>query len=121
MNTNILLRKLSESYWPLTFHKKYLQYLDDNNIIAEADRTTLRRGFRKPVAGFRYEGGRMSQRACFDTMKDYVHLSEKGQGFNPTLRFSIPDFGVMTETQFLRLNNSIIHDRIKFILNELTE
>ncbi len=42
------------------------------------------------------------QAAYFDTVKDYIHLSERGRGFKPTIRFSIPDFDVTKEANFIR-------------------
>lgn len=113
--------EISEKYRPLSFHERYRHYLEANNIFEEATRTTIRSGFHKPVAGFRFDGGRMCQRAYFDTMKDYVHLSGNGQGFNPILRFSIPDFGVATEAQFLRLDSCFIRTRINDMLNDLID
>ena len=115
-------RKLSitiaSTYYPLDFHSRYLRYLDNPEVNNEAERVTRRQGFRRPVAGFRYDGGRMSQRAYFDTMKDYVHLSELGAGFKPTIRLSIADFGVMTESQFIMLDFNFLQEKIRqMILN----
>jgi hypothetical protein len=113
-------RKLSitiaSTYYPLDFHSRYLGFLDNPEVNKEAERVTRRQGFRRPVAGFRYDGGRMSQRAYFDTMKDYVHLSELGAGFKPTIRFSIADFGVMTESQFIMLDYNFIKEKIKQLI-----
>jgi len=115
-------RKLSiaiaNAYHPLDFHKRYLNFLDNAEVIAECEKVTRRTGFRKPVHGFQYAGGRMSQRAYFDTMKDYVHLSERGMGFKSTLRFSIADFGVTSETKFLELDSSLIEERISNIIEK---
>lgn len=63
----------------------------------------------------------MSQRAYFDTMKDYIHLSSNGQGFSTTLRFAIPDFGVLSETDFLRLDSPFIKNRIIDMLTAILD
>lgn len=112
---------ISASHCVLPFHARYLSYCEDSDVIAEAYRTTRRAGFRRAVAGFRYDGGRMSQRAYFDTMKDYIHLSSNGQGFSTTLRFAIPDFGVLSETDFLRLDSPFIKNRIIDMLTAILD
>jgi len=103
---------ISASHCVLPFHARCLSYCEDTDVLAEAYRTTRRVGFRRAVAGFRYDGVRMSQRAYFDTMKDYCHFSSKGQGFSTTLRFAIPDFDVLRESDFLRLDSTFIKNRI---------
>lgn len=112
---------IAKAYCSLSFHERYLSYCKDPEVIAEVNRVTMRSGFHRPVAGFRYEGGRMSQRAYFDTLKDYVHLSEAGQGFNPIIRFAVRDFDVMTTAAFINLDASFIQERINYMLKNLAD
>jgi len=91
MHYRQLLERRAQSACPLSFHHQYLLYLKNPSAISEANRTANRIGFHKPVAEFRYDGGHLSQRAYFDTMKDYMYLSkvDKGLGLLFDLLFLI--------------------------------
>lgn len=108
--------ELEKNFLPLSFNDRYLQFLNNDSIIESARRKNMIKGFCKPVCGFKFDGGRICQRAYFDTMKDYAHLSEHGKGLEPIIRFSIPDFGVNTEPKFLRMSEYDIQQRIKYLL-----
>lgn len=108
--------ELENQYIPLSHNDRYLKFLNDDDIIELARRKNTISGFCKRVCGFNFVGGRICQRAYFDMMKDYAHLSEHGKGLEPFLRFSIPDFGVNNEPKFLRMSDSDVKERLTNLL-----
>lgn len=46
----------------------------------------------KPKTGFDYIGGRIAQRAYYDTLRDVIHLSKSNNTFSPLIRMSAYEF-----------------------------
>jgi len=72
--------------------------------------------------GFHYfSGGRARQRAYYDTLKDYAHLSALNPDLSPILRFNIFEFESVAKKSFLNIpmNNLIV--MIKDKINYLSE
>jgi hypothetical protein len=104
--------ELSKQILPLDFHEHYLELIESAEVKHEMQAVTKRTGFRKPVPGFQIENGRMFQRAYFDFLKDYAHLSEKFRQLSPIVRFAIPDFGAKDNSQFLRISENTVQKLI---------
>lgn len=103
---------------PLAFHQRYYRYFNESDVMAMVNRTTQRIGFRRAARGFNCAGGRTKQRAYFDVMKDYIHLSERGREFRPIIRFAISDFDVVSTQAFQNLNGEFIQNRIRDVLRD---
>ena len=53
---------------------------------------TSNSGYTKTKTGFNYAGGRIAQRAYYDTLRDVAHLSPKNQSLAPPLRVAAFEF-----------------------------
>jgi len=105
--------KLSEQTLPLDFHNHYLMLIETQEVKDKMQAVIRRSGFRKPVAGFQFENGRMFQRAFFDFLKDYAHLSEEYSSFSPIMRFTMPDFEAMSGNEFLHISDNTLREIIE--------
>jgi hypothetical protein len=110
MRTEII--ELSKYALPLDFHDHYLMLIETKEVKDKMQVVTQRYGFRKPVAGFQYENGRMFQRAYFDFLKDYAHLFEGCTDFSPIIRFAMPDFEAMSGNEFLYIPDNELREMI---------
>ncbi len=113
----LAIDKMSSEY-PLEYHERYLTYFKDPEVMNTMIGVTNRAGFHKAVPGFNFDGGRMVQRAFFDTLKDYIHFMNVNDGFMPIIRFALPDFGV-NSAQFLRMDKTVIKNVIEERLDSI--
>ena len=65
-------------------HKEFIQWLQESNEKIS--------GYIEPKRGFYYPGGRIAQRAYYDSLRDTAHLSPKNESFQPPLRFAKKQF-----------------------------
>ena len=108
--------ELSQYELPLDFYDRYLKLIRTQEIKDEVQKKTSRSGYRAKVAGFRFEEGRMYQRAFYAFLKDYAHLSEGYKNFSPIIRFAMPDFKpdlkAISHAQFLKIPDNEFQDII---------
>lgn len=52
------------------------------------DQESKSSGFINPTNGFPYHGGRISQRAYYDTLRDVAHLAKENDHLNPPIRIA---------------------------------
>lgn len=64
---------------------------------------TPNNGYIKPKTGFDYIGGRIAQRAYYDTLRDVIHLSELNNTFSPPIRMSTFEFEKETGLSFSQI------------------
>jgi hypothetical protein len=55
----------------------------------------------------------MFQRAYFDFLKDYAHLSEGFTDFSPIIRFAMPDFEIENHNPFLKISDNDVQKIIE--------
>jgi len=90
-----------------------------NSFIAAIESEKVS-GYIKPKEnGFNYVGGRLAQRAYYDSLRNAAHLSPKNQGFGPVLRFPKKCFEDKAGVNFSRLGLDQIEDYIRECLLEL--
>ena len=65
-------------------HKEFIQWLQESDEKIS--------GYIEPKRGFDYTGGRIAQRAYYDSLRDTAHLSPKNKSFQPPLRFAKKQF-----------------------------
>ncbi len=65
-------------------HKEFIQWLRDSEENIS--------GYIEPKRGFDYPGGRIAQRAYYDSLRDTAHLSPKNKSLEPPLRFAKKQF-----------------------------
>ncbi len=65
-------------------HKAFIQWLQESDEKIS--------GYIEPKRGFDYPGGRIAQRAYYDSLRDTAHLSPKNKSFQPPLRFAKKQF-----------------------------
>ena len=65
-------------------HKEFIQWLQESDEKIS--------GYIEPKRGFDYPGGRIAQRAYYDSLRDTAHLSPKNKSFQPPLRFAKKQF-----------------------------
>lgn len=104
--------ELSKSTLPLDFQNHYLMLIETKEVKDKMQVVTRRVGFRKPVAGFQFVNGRMFQRAYFDFLKDYAHLSKECIGFSPIIRFAMLDFEAISGNKFSRIPDNELQEMI---------
>lgn len=76
-------------------------------------------GYTKPKQnGFPYLGGRVAQRAYYDSLRNVAHLSPMNKGFKPILRFPKKYFEDKSGMDFSRISTDQIRDLIKECLND---
>jgi hypothetical protein len=117
----ITIKKLN-SYFKFHFHNDYLSLFKNPQIIESYEKAIKgRSGFISPKKGFNYKGGRISQRAFYDTLKDVAHLSQKNKSLSPIIRFSMFEFGSYNNNNFLRIPQQKIENYIENKLLKLSE
>jgi hypothetical protein len=67
--------------------------------------------------GFNYLGGRMSQRAYYDTILDVAHLARQNDHLSPPLRFAKRTFEELFHKSFGNMTNDEIAEGIRRLLN----
>jgi hypothetical protein len=91
-------------------HKEFIQWLQ------ESDEKTS--GYIEPKRGFDYPGGRIAQRAYYDSLRDTAHLSPKNKSFQPPLRFAKKQFEDAYQQDFIDLSV----DQLRYvIMNQLNK
>ncbi|MCF8260331.1 MAG: hypothetical protein K9J12_06125 [Melioribacteraceae bacterium] len=95
---------------PKTF-KAFVQWLDDNSVKSS--------GYIKEKSGFEFLGGRIAQRAYYDSLRDLAHLSPKNQGFESIIRFPKKYFEDKANCNFLNIKNDEIRVMIHLYLKDI--
>jgi len=67
--------------------------------------------------GFNYLGGRISQRAYYDTVFDVAHLARQNDHLNPPLRFAKRTFEELYHKAFANMSTDEIAEGIRKLLN----
>ncbi len=67
--------------------------------------------------GFNYLGGRLSQRAYYDTILDVAHLARQNDHLNPPLRFAKRTFEELYHKSFGNMTTDEIAEGIRRLLN----
>lgn len=75
-------------------------------------------GYINSKPGFPFLGGRIAQRAYYDSLRDIAHLSPKNKGFSPILRFAKKTFEDRYKCPFSQLQKTQIKQGITWILKE---
>ncbi len=89
-------------------HKDFIQWLHDSEEKIS--------GYIEPKKGFDYTGGRIAQRAYFDSLRDTAHLSPKNKSLEPPLRFAKKQFEDAYKKDFKDLST----DQLRYvIMNQL--
>jgi len=96
--------------YPTTF-KNFLEWLN-NQEIKES-------GYIEGKNGFDFKGGRIAQRAYYDSLRDTAHLSPKNEFFNFPLRFPKRLFELKTNLSFSMIKDEDVKSIIKEILKEV--
>lgn len=68
--------------------------------------------------GFEFLGGRIAQRAYYDSLRDVAHLSPKNSGLTFPLRFAKKKFEDLAKTRFLKIPIAEIKIIIRCILHD---
>jgi len=119
-NKRLITIKELNSYFKLHFHSDYLSLFKNPQIKESYEKAIKgRSGFISHKRGFNYKGGRISQRAFYDTLKDVAHLSKENKGLSPIIRFSMFEFGVYSNSRFLRIPQEKIESYIENKLYKL--
>jgi len=91
-------------------HKDFIQWLHDSEEKIS--------GYIEPKRGFDYPGGRIAQRAYYDSLRDTAHLSPKNKPFQPPLRFAKKQFEDTYKQDFRDLSI----DQLRYvIINQLNK
>jgi hypothetical protein len=91
-------------------HQTFLAAIKDQKVS----------GYIKPKEnGFPFVGGRIAQRAYYDSLRNAAHLSPMNEGFSPILRFPKKFFEDKAGINFSRLGLEPIKLHIKDCLREL--
>ncbi len=77
-------------------------------------------GYIIKVNGFDFWGGRIAQRAYYDILRDYAHLSEYNIGLSQSMRFSLFEIENNYCKRFEHINDKEIQDHIIFKLKKLS-
>jgi|25_taG_2_1085351.scaffolds.fasta_scaffold01231_5 hypothetical protein len=80
--------------------KSRFKEFPNNNQFLEAIENEKVSGYIKPKKAFDYLGGRMSQRAYYDCLRNAAHLSSKNTELQPILRFPKKFFEDATNKKF---------------------
>lgn len=70
-------------------------------------------GYIEAKNGFPYLGGRISQRALYDTLRDVAHLAKENSHLSPPIRFAKKSFENEFHCQFKNISDSQLSDSIK--------
>ena len=91
-------------------HKEFLTAIQSENVS----------GYIKPKQnGFPYLGGRVAQRAYYDSLRNVAHLSPMNKGFKPILRFPKKYFEDKSGMDFSSISSDQIRVLIKKYLNDI--
>jgi hypothetical protein len=71
----------------------------------------------EPKSGFNYLGGRISQRAYYDTLLDVAHLARQNDHLKPPLRFAKRTFEELFHKAFGNFTSDEIAEGIRKLLN----
>ncbi len=85
-------------------HKDFIQWLHDSEEKIS--------GYIEPKKGFDYPGGRIAQRAYYDSLRDTAHLSPKNKSFKPPLRFAKKQFEDVYKNDFKNLST----DQLRYVI-----
>lgn len=99
---------------------RFETYPLDHNIFIDAIKNEKVSGYIKPIEnGFNYIGGRLAQRAYYDSLRNAAHLSSKNQYLNPILRFPKKFFEDKTGMKFSSLSDDQIKVYIKDCMKDI--
>lgn len=99
-----MLCKMRIKYFPKRIPKSTSEF----QAFIEKNKT-LNNGYIKKVKGFNFWGGRIAQRAYYDILRDYAHLSERNVGFFSSIRFSLFEI----ENKYSKIFESITDKEIQ--------
>lgn len=100
--------------------QKFSVYPKQHSAFLSAIKESKVSGYIKPKEnGFPYVGGRIAQRAYYDSLRNAAHLSPMNQGFGSVLRFPKKYFVDRAGMTFSRLSAEQIEDGIRACLLEL--
>ncbi len=85
-------------------HNEFIQWLQESD-----ERIS---GYIEPKKGFDYPGGRIAQRAYYDSLRDTAHLSPKNKSFQAPLRFAKKQFEDIYNQNFKDLSI----DQLRYVL-----
>jgi hypothetical protein len=80
---------------------------------------TSNNNYIKPKPAFNFVGGRIAQRAYYDSLRDVAHLAEVNSTLKEPLRFSLFEFEMKTGVKFERIERKQLCLLIKQRLGEL--
>jgi len=99
---------------------RFSEYPQSHKDFLEAIQNERESGYIKPKQnGFPYLGGRIAQRAYYDSLRNAAHLSPKNTGFAPVLRFPKKYFEDKCGKRFSSLHSDQLKDVIKKCLIDI--
>ena len=78
-----------------------------------------RNGYIETKTGFNFVGGRIAQRAYYDTLRDVAHLSRKNPSFGPPLRLTMFEFEKEAGREFSQIPLDELRSLVERRLNVL--
>lgn len=99
--------------------KSRFKELPNNNQFLKAIENEKVSGYIKPKKAFDCLGGRMSQRAYYDCLRNAAHLSSKNHGLQPILRFPKKFFEDATNKKFAAIAKEQIKELIAAYLKNI--
>ena len=79
---------------------------------------TPNNGYIEPKVGFEFNGGRIAQRAFYDTLRDVAHLASENTALRPALRFSKFELE-RGDTRIERMDRQVLRSLIERRLRQL--